>query len=227
MKILVVGGTGLVGTEVLKLLSQRVDAKTLALVRRWPDAQDAMSNVSFRLFDFDRADAFGELSKEKFDVVFCCLGTTRKKAGSADAFVKVDLQYPKQLIDAVKATSPLFCLVSSVGADKPVGLYLETKHALENLVIQSGMRYVIVRPSLLLGHRQEFRLGEKLAAAIMSPLQSFFREKFGARMAHYSPVQAAEVAEILVRYATSFPQNERGIILQGRDIFGTEKIRDA
>ncbi len=219
MKVLVAGGTGLVGMELLKLLSQRADAQTVALVRRPLQPAPSFESVDFRLFDFEDADAYARLSHEKFDVVFCCLGTTRRKAGSAQAFTQVDFEYPRRLLAAVQTHSPLFCLVSSVGADKPAGLYLKTKFALEQAVMGSGLRYVIVRPSLLLGKRSEFRFGEQLAGFLSRPILGMLRRRTGASIGKYTPVYAHEVAHALACAALENPAAVRGIVLEGRNIF--------
>lgn len=219
MKVLVVGGTGLVGRELLKSLSERAEMQIVALVRRFPEAQQVVDGVEYRLFNFDRPEAFLALSNEIFDTVFCCLGTTRRKAGSAREFMRVDFEYPKQLIESLKSCSPLFCLVSSVGAERPLGLYLKTKFNLERVLIESGLRYVIVRPSLLLGQRDEFRFGERLSAWLFSPLRHVMRDGLGASVARYAPIEAHEVAHALVNTALNFPLDRRGTILQGRDLF--------
>ena len=86
MKILVAGGTGLVGTELLKLLAQRSNVHVTALVRQIPALGFSSDQIVFRVFDYDREEDFQKLAQEKFDAVFCCLGTTRKKAGDATTF---------------------------------------------------------------------------------------------------------------------------------------------
>ncbi|MBM3382141.1 MAG: NAD-dependent epimerase/dehydratase family protein [Betaproteobacteria bacterium] len=218
MKILVAGGTGLVGTELLKILAQRSNLHVTALVRRHPSPELCLEHIHYLPFNYENEQDFDKLVSESFDVVFCALGTTRKKAGSAQQFVKVDFEYPRRLIDALVSTLPLLCVVSSVGADRPSGLYLRTKAALEQHIMQSGMRYVILRPSLLLGARREFRLREWLAAKCSRPLQKILRSSLGGKSAIYAPIDAAEVARAMVIAALDHPPHSGGVILQGRDL---------
>lgn len=218
MKILVAGGTGLIGTELLKILSRRADLHVTALVRHLPSANLHAEHIEYRLFNYDNAADLERLSVDTFDVVFCALGTTRKKAGSAQEFVKVDFEYPRRLIDAVQPKKSLFCVVSSVGADRPRGLYLRTKAQLEEHLVNSGLRYVIVRPSLLLGERTEFRLGEWLAAKCSRPFQKILRSSLGEKFAIYAPISASEVARTMIQATLDHPPETGGVILQGSSL---------
>lgn len=104
------------------------------------------------------------------EVVYCALGTTMRKAGSKEAFHHVDVDY--QLAAAKlgrQAGATQFVLVSSVGADAASNnFYLRTKGELEQEIGRLGFEALhIFRPSLLLGKRVEFRLGERLAMVVM------------------------------------------------------------
>jgi uncharacterized protein YbjT (DUF2867 family) len=220
MKILVVGGSGLVGRELLKELQNRTGNQVTSLVRKIQSDSQTNGGISERVFDFNSEQSYAVLSQERFDIVFCCLGTTRKKAGSAEAFRLVDLDYPRKILAAVKDSTPVFALISSVGADTPKGLYLQTKAELEAAVQQSGLRFVIVRPSLLLGERSEFRLGERIATLAAKPLASIMAHHLGEKMANYAPVSAKNVAHALVRHALELHNRKEGRILQGRAILG-------
>ncbi|MBK9637203.1 MAG: hypothetical protein IPO63_05090 [Bacteroidetes bacterium] len=110
-------------------------------------------------------------------MLFCCIGTTIKKAGSQEAFRKVDYQIPLDLAAlAEKARINKFIVISSLGAD-PLSnnFYLKTKGEMERDPIKgySFQNSAFVRPSLLLGPRHEFRFGERFAQFFMV-LFSFF-----------------------------------------------------
>src|SRR5262249_62336295 len=93
--------------------------------------------------------------------VFCALGTTIRKAGSEAAFRKVDLEMPLRAAqEALKAGAEQFVVVSSVGADpNSKNFYLRTKGELEAELAKLPFGAIhILRPSLLIGRRQEFRL---------------------------------------------------------------------
>src|SRR5262249_9742691 len=118
----------------------------------------------------------GSLSAEDFrgvQDVFCALGTTIRKAGSEAAFRGVDLELPLRAAqEARKAGAEQFVVVTSVGADaRSKNFYLRTKGELEQELSRLPFRAIhILRPSLLIGKRQEFRLGESLAMKIAPAL---------------------------------------------------------
>jgi uncharacterized protein YbjT (DUF2867 family) len=171
---LIAGASGLIGKELLTfLLNGNEYEKVIALVRsplhiNHPKLQKQVVN-------FGELDSHHELF-ENVDDVFCCLGTTIKKAKSRMAMKKVDVDYPVmigKLARAMGATQ--YLVVSSLGAD-PNSLvwYSKMKGMLEKEL--KGLSYdslQIFRPSLLLGQRNEYRFGETIAASIypvMTPI---------------------------------------------------------
>jgi uncharacterized protein YbjT (DUF2867 family) len=101
--------------------------------------------------------------------VFCALGTTIRKAGSQAAFRHVDMELPLRAArESLKAGAEQFIVVSSVGADaSSKNFYLRTKGEMERELAQLPFKAIhILRPSLLIGKRQEFRLGEALGIMI-------------------------------------------------------------
>ncbi|WP_257296876.1 hypothetical protein [Endozoicomonas sp. YOMI1] len=109
------------------------------------------------------------------DVLFCCLGTTIKKAGSKPAFAKVDRDYVLALGQwAVDHGQPSFHLVSAHGADKgSLVFYMKVKGEAESGLKTMGLRSLaIYQPSLLHGKRDEFRLMESVGFYLMSLLGS-------------------------------------------------------
>jgi len=219
--VLVVGGTGLVGSYLLRALSEEGLYLTTALVRKAGALPSVLQNTRELVFDFENSGQYSKLAEQNYDFVFCCLGTTRKKAGSASQFRRVDFDYPAGILRTVKNTKPVFGLVSSVGADSPTGLYLKTKFDLEQEVFASGLRFVIVRPSLLLGDRQEFRLGESLAIQTFGRLENLFRNHLGNGIAKYAPIHAQAVAQALLAGAKRAAQEDLTLVLEGRSLFLT------
>lgn len=165
------------------------------------------------------------MSQQPCDVLFCSLGATIRTAGSKEKFLKVDLEYPSRLLAAVMSRRPVFALVSSVGADNPKGFYLNTKAELEKCVMTSGLSWVIVRPSLLLGRRQEFRFLEGLARACAEPFHGLMRGVPAGSLSKYAPVQAADVARALVESGLRLAQGGANQILEGDRILCAEKIK--
>jgi uncharacterized protein YbjT (DUF2867 family) len=119
--------------------------------------------------DFNDAESF-RLALEGSDVVFCAIGTTQKKVkGDKEAYRKVDYNITVNAAKFCKLNScETFVLVSSVGANsKSKNFYLKLKGEVEDAVKSVGLKSVhIMRPSVLLGDRKEFRLGEKISKSI-------------------------------------------------------------
>lgn len=169
LRVLLVGATGLVGGHCLDALraDQRVVAITV-LQRGAPPA--ARADAPFRVLqaDFDRLDALPADTFE-VDAAICALGTTIGKAGSQAAFRRVDHDYVLAVAQRARAAgASRFGLVSALGADVGSRVFYnrvkgEVEVAIEALRFES---LSIVRPSLLLGERAEFRLGERLSAPL-------------------------------------------------------------
>jgi uncharacterized protein YbjT (DUF2867 family) len=191
--VLLAGATGLVGGECLaRLAADEAVSAVTALVRRMPaDSSRHDRKVRFAEVDFGRLEEHRPLFA--VDQVVCALGTTIKQAGSREAFRRVDFDYPLAIARlALDAGARHFLLVSSLGADARSSVfYSRVKGELEQAVLALGYPSVtIVRPSLLLGDRQEFRLGEEIAKrfAWVTPRK-------------YRPVQARDVAATLISAA--------------------------
>jgi uncharacterized protein YbjT (DUF2867 family) len=127
--------------------------------------------------------------------------------------------YPSRLFGRLcqLPNRPMVGLVSSVGAGKPKGLYLKTKHDVEKLLIESGLPHLIVRPSLLLGERDEIRPRELAYKLLMLPYLAFIKVMAPQSSAlwHFAPIGADKVAEALVRICVDEPPLENSKILQG------------
>lgn len=188
----VIGATGLVGRECVKQLAARPEFASVTAVARRALPDDLQSlRLRTAIVDFDRLDEHPDVFRASH--VFCALGTTIKQAGSQERFRQVDFSYPLRAAElAVAAGARHFLLVSSVGASPASrAFYLRVKGELEAAIMALGFSSVtVVRPSLLLGGRKEFRLGEEVAMR----LSWAFPRK-------YRPVQVRDVAHVLVNAA--------------------------
>jgi len=165
------------------------------------------------IIDFENFEDYSDWIKG--DDLFCCLGTTRKKAGSKAAFTKVDYTYVYEVAKvAARNKVNQFLLVSAVGADKAsIFFYSQVKGEIEAAVNDLGFWAVhIFRPSLLLGNREEQRIGEQIAMNV-SKLFNLVTDKIAPK---YSAVQAEQVAKSMLTYA----QNING----GRYAYEGEEI---
>jgi uncharacterized protein YbjT (DUF2867 family) len=193
----VAGGTGLVGRALIQLLAESAAYRQVTtLVRR--DVPVPQGIVSQRV-DFEHLD---ELTLTDVDDAFCCLGTTRRAAGSAEAFRRVDLDYIVGFARLAKrAGARRFLLVSSVGASagSPL-LYSRTKGEGEAAISSLGFATVVIlRPSFLVGERAERRPGEAMALAATRWLGPLLL----GPLRRYAPVEVTTVARTMVRAAAT------------------------
>jgi len=196
---LVAGASGLTGSCLLEQLleSDRYD-RVKALVRRPLEREHP--KLEQVVFDYDNPDP--EIIEA--DHVYCCLGTTMKKAGSKEAFRKVDYDYPLQLARmAYRNGAQKFALVSAVGANsRSTFFYNRVKGQLEADLREIPFQSVyIMRPSMLLGSRKEKRTGEELGKAVMKPLRFLFPSNM-------KPVHASQVAACM---ADQMNRDEQGV----------------
>ena len=198
---LVAGATGLVGGHcVEELLREDSYSRVVALVRR--PGLPVREKLEEYLIDFESLD--DETRLPAVDDVFCCLGTTIKKAGTKEAFRRVDHDYVVFLAKAALASgAKQFLLVSSIGADAGSRIfYSRVKGEVEADISALAFGAVqIFRPSMLLGNRNEFRLGEKVAQIVSSALAFLFV----GGLSKYRPIEARSVARAMVKVARRQP----------------------
>jgi len=209
---LLFGATGLVGGHCLDLLlADEIYGKVITIGRRNIDRDHP--KLEHHSIDFERLiDYVDYIAAED---VFCCLGTTIKKAGSQEAFRKVDFTYPHELAKIAKSNgAEQFLLVSSIGADAKSSIfYNRVKGELEEAIRRIPFdAFQIFRPSLLLGEREETRLGEQVAEKVLGTLSFLFI----GPLAKYKPIHASTVAAAMVRIAKAQPR--------GVNIYESSKI---
>ena len=197
---LVLGATGLVGKSLVEQLCQDNRYQTVTCLLRKPLPKDFFKTTSTKVqpivVDFENLQDYQGYFT--CDHVYVCLGTTIKKAGSKQAFRKIDFEYVHVAAQLAKAQHAIsFVWISSVGANaKSNNFYLRVKGELENAIVNMpGLDNAsAVRPSLLLGEREEIRPAEKLAS-LFSP---FLSRLLIGNLAKYKPVQAADVAAKMI-----------------------------
>jgi uncharacterized protein YbjT (DUF2867 family) len=168
--VLLAGGTGLIGHELIQLLLHKPPLALHALVRQRPEAADARAH--WLQVDFGRLPALPAA-----DEAYCCLGTTIKQAGSQAGFRAVDFDAVLAFARAARAAGVTrFGVVSALGASaRSATFYNRVKGEMEAAVGALGFdSLVIVRPSLLAGDRaalgQPLRTGEQLALWLTGPI---------------------------------------------------------
>ena len=164
-KSMVVGSTGLVGKSVVNHLIEK-DIAVLALVRN--DEESDNSLLNYYKIDFDDLHLPDETFSDIKDI-FICLGTTIKKAGSKEAFQKVDITYCYEIAKQAQARGVKnISIVTSLGSDSnSANFYLKSKGMIENKITKMDFDSISIhRPGLLIGARNEMRLGEFIGQTI-------------------------------------------------------------
>ena len=213
MKALVIGATGAVGKDLVQQLLEdgsfeRVDI----FVRRQVNVSS--DKLVVHVVDFDRPETWaGELQA---DVLFSCLGTTIKAAGSQEAQWKVDYTYQYEAAKAARAIGvKTYVLVSSVGANaKSKVFYTKMKGALDEAVQQLGFEgcFILRPPSLI--RKGSDRFGEKVGIVALRGFNAI------GLMRNYTPMPTEAVAAAMIRLAKSGRQGVA--IFDSQDILKAE-----
>jgi uncharacterized protein YbjT (DUF2867 family) len=208
------GATGLVGGELLQALLASADYSEVCAPGRRPLA---VTSPKLRAPVVDLASAEQLTALGSADDVFCCLGTTIKKAGSEEAFRKVDHDYPLAAAKAALAAgSQRFVICTAVGADPRSAVFYnrvkgELEQALGALRFPGGVK--VLHPSLLLGDRSESRPGERLAIGALGGLRGLF----GGPLSKWKPIEGREVARAMLHAALREPPGDG--MYEGRALF--------
>jgi uncharacterized protein YbjT (DUF2867 family) len=197
----VLGATGLIGQHLIQeLLQNDFFKKVRILVRRPIPIEHPKADIQIVNFR-DEKDVAAKL--DIGDVIFCCIGTTRKKVkGNKTEYRKVDYDIPIIMARlGVQHGFGQFMLVSAIGANPlSSNFYLQLKGCVEEDVAAFPFEAIhIFRPSLLMGKRKEFRLGERIAQALL-PAISFL---LAGAWRKYRPIQAAQVAHSMISIANA------------------------
>ncbi|HET6245878.1 MAG: oxidoreductase [Bacteroidetes bacterium] len=199
---LIAGPTGLTGKKCLEYLLESGQYSMVTVLTR---KKLNIENKKLVQIITDFNDLQESLKQVKVNDVYCCLGTTMKKAGSKEAFFKVDFDYPLQIASFLKQNgASTFNLVSAIGANKNSTIfYSKVKGEIEQALIKLHFpKLNILRPSILDGERKESRPGEKaglILSKIVAPLMIGPLKK-------YKPVKACAVAFALIYFSINAPE---------------------
>ena len=196
MKALVIGATGAVGKDLVQqLLTDEAFEKVDIFVRR--EVNIPSEKLTVHVVDFDHPETWAD--QLQGDVLFSCMGTTIKAAGSQDAQWKVDYTYQFETAKAARANGvKTYVLVSSVGANaKSKVFYTKMKGALDEAVQKLGFEgcFILRPPSLI--RKGSDRLGEKLGVVVIKAFNSL------GLLQKFTPVPTERVAAIMISVAKS------------------------
>lgn len=192
---ILLGASGLTGSSLLNiLLEDNTYTEVKIFVRK--SLNISHPKLTVHIIDFDKPHTY-----EKFvqgDVIFCCLGTTIKQAGSQAAFRSVDYSYPVNFGKIAKQNGiQQYLLVSSIGANANSSVfYLRTKGECETGIKETGINSISVfRPASLSGKREIPRTSEKISLGLLN-LLSFL---LVGKLKKYKPIKAKKVAEAMFK----------------------------
>lgn len=202
MEILIAGASGLIGTELTRLALENPKVNHAhILVRRKLDLGPTEKLTQHVLPTLNETQLNALNCKP--DAVFCCLGTTIKKAKSQAKFYEIDHDYVLELARFTKQQNcPQLHIVSAMGAHANSTIfYNRVKGEMERDVQELGIeKTAFYRPSLLLGNREEFRLGEQIGSVFMR----IFNPLFVGKLKDYKAIPGKIVAQAMLNNALNF-----------------------
>lgn len=205
---LVAGGSGLVGSRLLRVLASEPDYGRVLAISRRPLSFDH-PRIANRVTRFDTLEQ--DLRAIRCDDAYCCLGSTRRAAGSEAAFRAVDHDLVLAFARLARAAgAQRFIVVSSVGADPASrNFYLRVKGETEDALAALQFPALhIMQPSLLLGSRREWRPAESAARLVMPLVNPLLV----GRLAAWRAVDAGQVATAML---VAVRRGRRGVIRYG------------
>ncbi len=196
LSAIVAGGTGLIGSHLLELLgADPAYGKVTALLRRETEVPKGVTAQIINMDDMETA-----AQQVGATHAFCALGTTRKVAGSKEAFAAVDRDLVIAFAKGARAGgATAFAGVSSIGAaSRSPNFYLKTKGEMEDGVRQAAYpSLTFAHPGLLKGKRQESRPGEELGQTL-APLTDLLMQ---GPLTKYRSITGEAVAKALIAAA--------------------------
>jgi len=209
-----IGATGLVGGELLSLLLDDNYFRKIRILVRRPFTMNH-PKLERKIVDFSDADSL-LVDLDESDVVFCTIGTTMKKVkGNKEIYRKIDYDIPVNVARYCKIMNcKNYIVVSAVGADSGSrNFYLKLKGEVEDILRKVGIESTyIMRPSMLLGKRNEFRFGERIVIPLIKKIAFLLPSR-------YKPIEARDVARAMLAAAK---RHEKGFLYKKMKQLGRE-----
>ncbi len=194
---LLFGSTGLVGGHVLNYLIQNSNySKIKIFVRSFTKTNDP--KIEIIKTDFNYLDKYVE--DIKGDECFFCIGTTKKNSNDKSEYKKIELDIPKKIAQIARSNlvKSFFFVSSGYANSKSSSDYLKYKGLVEEEIINLKFDKIgIMRPSFLLGKRQEKRVGEIFGIIIFRILTPILIGPFRKMR----PIKSEIVAKAMIKLA--------------------------
>lgn len=210
---IVFGATGLVGSELVYQLIKDIRYKAVKVFTRRSLNIEHIKIIE-DIVDVEKVEDYGESIRG--DDLFICLGTTRRKAGSVKRMEDIDHHLPVKIARAALLNGVKnMAVVSSIGADQGSGnYYYRIKGSMEkDLMSLDFNRKVILRPSILLGRRDEFRLLESIGKGIIKT----FGFLLNGKNSKYRAINALDVANAMIREINN---------VNGKEVYESDEIAE-
>jgi uncharacterized protein YbjT (DUF2867 family) len=199
---LILGATGLIGNLLLERLIKDDDYAQIKIFTR-----KSTGNTSPKVKEFvgDLLNLESFQDDFKGDVVFCCIGTTAKKTPDQILYKKIDFGIPVAAAKLAKQNAiSTFLVVSAMGADSQSSIfYNRTKGEMEETVLTQAIENTyIVQPSLIVGDRNETRMGETIGNFVFNLINPLM---LGA-LKKYRSIEADTIAKALIQLVKTTPK---------------------
>ena len=194
---LLFGATGLVGSHLLNLL---INNNNYSKIKVFVRSSIELNDPKIEIIQTDFNNLNNHREDIKGDDCFFCIGTTKKNSPDKNEYKRVELEVPKQVAQIAKSNLVnSFVFVSSGYADpKSSGDYLKFKGLVEEELKRLNFSKLgIMRPSFLLGNRQEKRVGEKIGIFVFKLLSPLFL----GPLKKMKPIHSVTVAKAMIRTA--------------------------
>ena len=212
MKALIIGATGATGKDLVNVLLQDAFySGVIIFVRR--SSGIVHPKLKEIITDFDKLETVADLING--DVLFSCLGTTLKAAGSKDKQWHIDYEIPLQFAEMAKRNGAShMVLLSAYGASATSKVfYSQLKGKLEDAIAKLSFdNYIIFRPGLL-ERKDTDRAGERISAGLLH-----FLNRFGI-IRKFKPMPTHILAEKLAKAPAIFSNGQHVIELNKIFIF--------
>jgi uncharacterized protein YbjT (DUF2867 family) len=195
--VILIGTSGLTGSL---LLEELIWDKSISKIKTFSRSPLQNTNPKVEQFTLDLLELEKYENDFHADIVFCCIGTTKAKTPDKKAYKAIDYGIPVAAAKLCKTNQiETIIVISALGADSGSSIfYNKTKGEMQDAVLNEGVKNTyILQPSLILGQRKEFRLGEKIGEVLMTLFSLFL---FG-KLKKYKAIHAKTIAEAMLHLA--------------------------
>ena len=191
---IIFGSTGLVGNHLLNLL---INDNYYSSIKIFVRSNVNIKNPKLEIINIDFKALDNYFDKIKGDDCFFCIGTTKKDTPDKNEYRRVEYEIPVKIASIAKKNNiNLFMYVSSLGSNiNTKNLYLKNKGETEEILKGLNFpRLSIIRPSLILGPRNKFRLGEFILQKLFKNLSFLFQ----GSLKQYRAIDAKDIAKAMI-----------------------------